>query len=154
MDRFEDSIAWQKARVLNSSVYEATRSKPMSNDFGFVSQIQRASISAMNNIAEGFERNGLKEFHQYLSVPKASAAEVRSMLYAARDVGYLQTADFERLLAAALEATRVIAGLRSSVERQLGQQDRNRMKESGFDYDSVPFRAEGTDSCKPSPTSY
>ena len=89
MDRFEDVIAWQKARVLNKSVYEATRSNPMSKDFGFVGQIRRASISVMNNIAEGFERNRLKEFHQYLSIAKASTAEVRSMLYAARDIGYL-----------------------------------------------------------------
>ncbi len=137
MDRFEDSIAWQKARALNKSVYGVTRSKPMANDFGFVGQIRRASISAMNNIAEGFERNGLKEFHQYLSVAKASTAEVRSMLYAALDVGYLQDAEFDRLLSMALESTRVIAGLRSSVAHRLSEQDRRKLNEEYFEYDAA-----------------
>ena len=138
MDRFEDSIAWQKARALNKSVYLITRTNPMSKDYGFVGQIQRASISAMNNIAEGFERNGLKEFHQYLSVAKASVAEVRSMLYAADDIGYLQAEDFERLLGMALETTRVIAGLRSSVARRLNEPGRDMMRETTLQYDSGP----------------
>jgi four helix bundle protein len=138
MDRFEDSIAWQKARALNKAVYAATRSSPMSKDFGFVSQIQRASVSAMNNIAEGFERNRLKEFHQYLSVAKGSTAEVRSMLYAARDIGYLQQPEFELLMALSIEATRVIAGLRSSIERRLTEQDRHSLREERSAYDDLP----------------
>ncbi|MEO6043416.1 MAG: four helix bundle protein [Tepidiformaceae bacterium] len=137
MDRFEDVIAWQKARALNKSVYEATRSNPMSKDFGFVGQIQRASISVMNNIAEGFERNRLKEFHQYLSIAKASTAEVRSMLYAAHDIGYLQTAEFDQLMTMAMETTRVIAGLRSSVARRLTDQERRIVKEEASIYDAL-----------------
>lgn len=123
---------------MNKSVYEATRSNPMSKDFGFAGQIQRASISVMNNIAEGFERNRLKEFHQYLSIAKASTAEVRSMLYAARDIGYLQTAEFDQLMTMpiAMETTRVIAGLRSSVARRPTDQERRTVKEEASIYDA------------------
>lgn len=109
----------------------------MSKDFGFVGQIQRASISVMNNIAEGFERNRLKEFHQYLSIAKASTAEVRSMLYAAHDIGYLQTAEFDQLMTMAMETTRVIAGLRSSVARRLTDQERRIVKEEASIYDAL-----------------
>ena len=137
MDRFEDSIAWQKARALNKAVYASTRSSPMSKDFGFVSQIQRASVSAMNNIAEGFERNRLKEFHQYLSVAKGSTAEVRSMLYAALDIGYLQQPEFDVLMGLSMETTRVIAGFRSSIERRMNEQDRHTVREERAGYDEL-----------------
>jgi hypothetical protein len=64
--RFEDLIAWQKARQLAKIVYTITRQNPFARDFGLSSQIQRAAVSIMSNIAEGFERGGRKEFHQFL----------------------------------------------------------------------------------------
>jgi four helix bundle protein len=72
----------------------------------------------MSNIAEGFERSGLGEFHQFLSTAKASCAEVRSQLYVALDVGYLTQAKFDELLAQAEEVGRIIGGLRVSVAKQ------------------------------------
>jgi four helix bundle protein len=72
----------------------------------------------MSNIAEGFERGGLREFHQFLSTAKASCAEVRSQLYASFDIGYLKKDDFDRLLAQAEEVARIIGGLRSSVQKK------------------------------------
>lgn len=72
----------------------------------------------MANIAEGFDRNRDGEFHQFLSIAKGSCAEVRSHLYAAVDVGYIDTAQFERLRANAEEVSRLVAGLRASVERR------------------------------------
>ena len=113
--RFEDLIAWQKARNLARNVYEVTRRGPWARDFGLSSQIQRASVSIMSNIAEGFERKRHGEFHQFLSVAKASCAEVRSQLYVALDVGYVSPSEFEALLAQAEEVGRIIGGLRAAV---------------------------------------
>jgi four helix bundle protein len=72
----------------------------------------------MSNIAEGFERGGRGEFHQFLSTAKASCAEVRSQLYVALDVGYLNQARFDELMRQAEEVARIVGGLRSSVDRQ------------------------------------
>jgi four helix bundle protein len=71
----------------------------------------------MSNIAEGFERRGRREFHQFLSTAKGSCAEVRSQLYVAFDVGHLDEANFLQLLAQAEEVGRVVGGLRASVEK-------------------------------------
>ena len=118
VQRFEDLIAWQKARRLTRQVYEFTRRGSCARDFGLSGQIQRASVSIMSNIAEGFERNRHAEFHQFLSVAKSSCAEVRSQLYVALDVGYLNLSEFEALLAQAEEVGRIIGGLRAAVGRQ------------------------------------
>ena len=116
--RFEDLVAWQKARSLTAAVYTATRKGAFRGDFGLANQIQRASVSIMSNIAEGFERGRRAEFHQFLSTAKASCAETRSHLYVALDVGYLEQTEFERLLQQAEEVGRVVGGLRAAVQRQ------------------------------------
>ena len=72
IDRFEDLIAWQKARELTKAIYQVTRKGVFAKDFGLSGQIQRAAVSVMSNIAEGFERNRRAEFHQFLSTAKAS----------------------------------------------------------------------------------
>lgn len=118
IQRFEDLIAWQKARQLTKGVYLMTRSAPFAGDLGLTTQIQGAAVSVMSNIAEGFERGGRREFHQFLSTAKASCAEVRSQLYIAHDVGYIDDATFQQLLAAAEEVGRIIGGLRRSVANQ------------------------------------
>jgi four helix bundle protein len=118
IERFEDLIAWQKARELTSSIYKVTRKSAFAKDFGLSGQIQRATISIMSNIAEGFERGRLREFHQFLSTAKASCAEVRAQLYASFDIGYLEKDDFDRLIAQAEEVARIIGGLRSSVQKK------------------------------------
>lgn len=86
IERFEDLICWQKARELTKQVYRSLKS---CNDFGFKDQIQRASVSVMSNIAEGFERGTQQKFINYLFIAKGSAGEVRAQLYTAVDVGYL-----------------------------------------------------------------
>jgi four helix bundle protein len=92
VEKFEDLIAWQKARKLLNEVYKATRGTKFGKDFKFAGQIQSASLSVMSNIAEGFDRGRRAEFHQFLSMAKGSCGEVRSQLYAASDVGYYRRA--------------------------------------------------------------
>jgi four helix bundle protein len=126
IDRFEDLVAWQKARALAQTVYKITRERTFAKDIGLCSQVQRAAVSTMANIAEGFERNRSGEFHQFLSVAKGSCAEVRSHLYAAHDAGYIDKDRFTEVLLQAEEVGRIIGGLRTSVanrKRQLGARD-------------------------------
>ena len=118
--RFEDLFAWQRARELTRRIYLATREDAFRRDFGLASQVQRAAVSSMANIAEGFDRKRPAEFHQFLSIAKASCAEVRSHLYVALDVGYLDHATFDALKECAEEASRVIEGLRQAVGRRQG----------------------------------
>lgn len=110
---FEDIIAWQKARELTVHVYDSFAE---SRDFGFKDQIQRASVSIMNNIAEGYERQTDKEFHQSLYIAKGSCAEVRSMLYLASDLKMLETSSLERLSEMTIETSKILSGLIKSVK--------------------------------------
>lgn len=121
IERFEDIVAWQKARLLTQAVYTLTRERAFAKDIGLSSQVQRASVSIMANIAEGFERNRSGEFHQFLSIAKGSCAEVRSHLYVAHDVGYLNNDRFSEILAQAEEVGRIIGGLRVSVATRKAQ---------------------------------
>ncbi len=117
--KFEDLIAWQKSRSLTAQIYACTAHGDFARDFGLRDQIRRAVVSIMSNIAEGFERNRSREFHQFLSIAKASCAEVRSQLYVALDVGYLPDNVFQELFKQAEEVGRIIGGLRASVEKQI-----------------------------------
>ena len=121
IERFEDLVAWQKARQLAAAIYKVTRQGGFAKDFGLAGQIQRAAVSIMANIAEGFERGGRGEFHQFLSMAKASCAEVRSHLYIAFDISYLEKVRFDQLLAQAEEVARIVGGLRASVQKQRTQ---------------------------------
>ncbi len=122
IERFEDLIAWQKARELTRAVYQVTRQGLFAKDFGLAGQLQRAAVSIMSNIAEGFDRGGRAEFHQFLSTAKASCAETRSLLYVALDADYLDQPTFDRFLAQAEEVARIVSGLRAAVERQRDEQ--------------------------------
>ena len=124
IERFEDLIAWQKARELTRAIYEVTRHGAFAKDYGLSGQIQRAAVSIMSNLAEGFERGGRGEFHQFLSTAKASCAEVRSQLYVALDVGYLDKPAFDRLMQKVIEVGRIVRGLRASVQKQKGDGSR------------------------------
>jgi len=96
IQRFEDSKAWQNARELVKLVYELTRREPFLSDWGLRDQIQRAAVSGMSNIAEGFERGSNREFVQFLYQAKASTREVRSqLLYVALDLGYIDQEQFD-----------------------------------------------------------
>ena len=89
--RFEELWVWQQARELVKEIYKDLRVGPGSKDFGLRDQIQRAGVSVMNNIAEGFERFTDIESARFLDVARGSCGEVRSMYYAAEDLGYVNS---------------------------------------------------------------
>jgi four helix bundle protein len=120
VERSEDFIAWQKARILTRDIYAATKVGAFARDFDLVRQIRRASVSVMSNIAEGFERKRRQEFHQFLSIAKSSCAEVRSLLYVAWDAEYLPEATFRNFMAQAAEVGRIVGGLRVAVAKDGG----------------------------------
>jgi four helix bundle protein len=122
IEKFEDLIAWQKARILAKEIYAVTEKGEFSKDFGLKSQIQRASVSIMSNIAEGFDRAGRSEFHHYLVIAKGSCAEVKSQLYIANDIGYISMTSFNKLKGLADEISLIIGGLRSAVHKQRKEQ--------------------------------
>jgi len=95
--RFEEIEAWQLARELAREVYAATKVHDFAHDYGLRDQIQRAAVSIMSNIAEGFERGGNKEFANFLSIAKGSCGEVRAQLYVALDQNYITPDAFERM---------------------------------------------------------
>jgi four helix bundle protein len=115
--RFEDLQVWQKARALNKSVYQTTRRREFARDYAMTDQIRRASLSVMNNIAEGFDRYRRGEFLQFLSMSKGSAGEVRSMLYAALDVGYIDQETFDALLRQATDVNGSIGRFRTGLDK-------------------------------------
>jgi four helix bundle protein len=108
---FEDLKVWQKARALNFKVYQLTSNETFSKDFGLKNQIRNASVSISSNIAEGFERNGNKEFSQFLSIAKGSAGEVRSQLYLAKDLEYIPEENFQTLVDDLTEISKMLNGL-------------------------------------------
>ena len=118
VEKFEDLIAWQKARELTDLIYQISRVGDFAKDWGLRDQIRRASVSVMSNLAEGFERAGRAEFRQFLVIAKGSCAEVKAQLYVALDAGYLNKEQFETIYAVAEETGRILNGLRAAVERQ------------------------------------
>ena len=110
IEKFEDIVAWQKSRELTREIYGCSKVGPFARDFGLKDQIQRAAVSTMGNIAEGFERGGDKEFIQFLSHSKGSCGEVRSHLYVALDQQYITQVQFDQLYTHADEAGRLIGG--------------------------------------------
>lgn len=118
VERFEDLVAWQKARELTKQIYFLTSKGLFSKDFGLRDQIRRASVSITSNLAEGFERGGRSEFHQFVVIAKGSCAEVRPQIYVALDVEYITQEQFDQLYNRAIEVSRILGGLRSALQKQ------------------------------------
>ena len=108
--RFEELWIWQQARLLVRQIYGDSSIGAASKDFGFRAQIQRAGVSIMNNVAEGFERSTDPDFARFLDVAKGSCGEVRSLYYVAEDLGYVDSAMAEERRSA---ARRLAAGIKS-----------------------------------------
>lgn len=115
--KFEEMEAWQKARELTREIYRVSSEGRFSRDFALRDQIRKASISVMANIAEGFERDGRREFLQFLSMAKGSAGEVKAQLYVAKDQQYIDEDAFVRLTAMSVETGKMIGGLMSYLRK-------------------------------------
>ena len=107
-ERFEEIIAWQKAKILTNAIYKDFNDL---KDLSFKDQIRRASVSIMNNIAEGFERSSNNEFKHFLFIAKGSNSEVKSMLYLSKDLSYISNENFEILFNLSEEISKIISGL-------------------------------------------
>ena len=114
---FEDLEAWQQARQLVNEIYSLTReNSSLSKDFGLTSQVQRAAVSIMSNVAEGFERTHLPEKIQFYNIARGSTGEVRSLLYVISD-NYPRSAPVaERLRSTAISVGKLVSGLLRSTE--------------------------------------
>ncbi len=94
---FEDLFTWQKGIELVKDIYLITEKKGLKTDFGLKEQIRRAAVSIPTNIAEGFERRSRKEYLNFLNIAKGSSGEVRSLLYVAFQVGYIDETEHRQL---------------------------------------------------------
>jgi len=110
IERFEYIEAWKRAREITRKIYDLTSSGDFSRDFGLRDQIRRASVSIMSNIAEGFEREGTREFINFLSIAKGSCAESQSQLYVALDGGFITQSDFSWIYENLRETGKMIGG--------------------------------------------
>jgi len=118
IEKFEDIKSWQKARMVTNLIYDLSDEGEFANDYALKSQIRKSCLSIMSNIAEGFERQGNREFINFLSIAKGSSAEARSQSYLAMDRDYISERNFELIQSELKEVGRLIGGfmnyLRSS----------------------------------------
>jgi len=108
--RFEDLDVWKKAREFAAFIYSITKTEHFSKDLRFRDQIRSSSGSIMDNIAEGYERGGRKEFIQFLSIAKGSCGESRSQLYRAKDVEYINDSIFSEAIMKAESISKSLSG--------------------------------------------
>ena len=144
IQKFEDLICWQRARELTKFVYEITSkrtnidiSKYRYFDVGLTSQIQRAAVSVMSNIAEGFDRGTKQELINYLFIAKGSCGEVRCQLYAALDIGYIDTSKFRYGLQLTDECSRLIKSFINKVKigSKIGMQYKKEISKEKEEFD-------------------
>ncbi len=108
--KFEDIESWKRARDLTKAIYDLTRKNDFTRDYGLKDQIQRASVSIMANIAEGFDGGSKKSFVIFLQYAYRSATEVHSLIYVALDCAYIDMSDFENISDKTTEIKRLIGG--------------------------------------------
>ena len=115
--RFEDILAWQKARMLVNRIYQVTSEPKFARDFGLSDQIRRSSVSISANIAEGFGRRTNREFANFLVIAHGSAAETQSHLYIASDLAYLSRSSFDELYGLVDEISRMTMALSTHLRK-------------------------------------
>jgi len=108
---FESSDAWKSARVLTNEVYAFCRREPLAKDFGLRDQLQRAALSVMNNVAEGWESLHVAEKRQAYNIARRSCGEVRSMTYVMLDNRFISLAEQANLVQLCVQSGKLISGL-------------------------------------------
>lgn len=125
IQKFEDLKVWQDARVFVNEIYRLTSNDKFKMDFGFKDQIQRESVSIMNNIAEGFERDNNKEFIKFLIYSKGSAGEVRSLIYLAFDLKYISHEEFIKIIEHSIDIIKQISKFISYLRTNIQTRNNN-----------------------------
>ncbi len=120
LDRFEDLDVWKVARELVNAIYAMARESDIAKDYGFRDQIQRAAISIMNNVAEGFERGSNRDFCKFLFIARGSSGEVRSMLYLALDQRYITQKQFDKIYELCVREAQLCWGLIKHLQKNSG----------------------------------
>ncbi|NBC87275.1 MAG: four helix bundle protein [Bacteroidetes bacterium] len=133
--RFEELEVWKDARKLTTSVYRESRHGAFAQDFGLRDQIQRAAVSVMSNIAEGFASRTTGAFIQFLGYARRSTAEIQSHLYVALDLDYISSEQFDEMYDAADNCSRQLYGF---IRYLKTRPDRSGIEEPPAGYDSNP----------------
>jgi four helix bundle protein len=113
---FEDLVVWQKALKVSKMVFILSASGPLSREYSLKDQLRRSSLSVISNIAEGFGRHGKNDFRHFLSIANGSANELRAQLHLARELRYLSSKEANNLVDLCAEISRMIKGLRNSIQ--------------------------------------
>ncbi len=119
IDKFEDLKVWSEARGLVKDIYSLTASSKLNKDFGLKEQIQRAAVSILSNISEGFERENNREFVLFLKYAKGSAGELRAQLYLARDLDYINENQFNQAYKKIVLISKLLSGFMTYLKSQL-----------------------------------
>ncbi len=119
VQHYRELIVWQKAIVLVETVYRATEGFPKTEIYALTNQIRRAAVSIPTNIAEGQGRNSTRDFLHFLSVAQGSLMELETQITIATRLGYLEASQEERLLTSTAEISRMLSGLKSSLNKKL-----------------------------------
>jgi four helix bundle protein len=126
MKKFEDIKVWNTSKLFVKTIYSLTYDIKMKRDYGFQDQIRRASVSIMNNIAEGYERNNDKELIKFLKYSKGSAGEVRSMLHIALELGYITSDQFRSTVEQSLDIVTQLSNFISHVQSRVPDKKKSR----------------------------
>ncbi|WP_317898793.1 four helix bundle protein [Aurantibacillus circumpalustris] len=116
--KFEEIVAWQKARLLTKEIYLLSNKGKFEKDFSLKDQVRRSAVSVMANIAEGFDRRGDKEFARFLNISKGSLSETKSHLYVALDVDYINEDTLNVLAEKIDEIGKLISGLINYLKKE------------------------------------
>ena len=116
--KFEEIEVWQLSRALVKEIYSITSADKIKRNYSLKDQIQRAGLSIMNNISEGFERQSDREFAYFLNIAKGSAGEVRSMLYIMHDLDYIDNIVFQKTYSQIMMISKSLSGFITYLKTQ------------------------------------
>ena len=112
---FQKLLVWQKSMILVAEIYKITENFPSSEKFGLVSQMRRAAVSIPSNIAEGYEREGKKDFANFLVIAKSSAGELETQILIALTLKHLTKEKSETIISKIIEIKKMLSALRKKV---------------------------------------